>query len=152
MYRKNFIKHALGNIFCICMAWHITDLTARTSGAGLPIPSVTLKNGRKMPMLGTYTPKGDTAMLAVKTALRLGYRHLDMAQAYGNEKEVYEEIRQNEIERKEVFITTKVSPQNTREHRIEETLEESLKTLKGESIDPVLIHFPVRGKGLIRKT
>ena len=69
------------------------------SCTGIPqeIPSVTLTGGMEMPVLGlgTYTLTGDTAVEAVKNALQFGYRHIDAAQAYRNEAEIYEGIRQS---------------------------------------------------------
>lgn len=151
MYIKNIIKKicTVVSITCISSA----PLSAQTHSTETVVPSVTLNNGMEMPMfgLGTYTLKGDTAVLAVKTAAQMGYRHFDTAQAYGNEAEVHEGIRQSGIRREEVFVTSKVSPKNMGLHRVRESLEESVKALGGY-IDLMLIHFPVKGKGQIKET
>lgn len=117
------------------------------------IPEITLNNGYKMPYLGlgTYTLREDTAE-AVKTALKLGYRHIDTAQAYKNEAEVYKGIEESGIDRKEIFITTKISPKNMYAHNVRTALDESLQKLGGNYIDLVLIHFPIKGNGLIKET
>ena len=101
--------------------------------------------------LGTYTLTGDTAVRAVKNALKLGYRHIDAAQAYRNEAEIYEGIRQSGLKREEVFVTSKVSPKNMYTGRVRESLEESVANLGGY-IDLMLIHFPVRGEGVVEET
>ena len=155
MYIRNVIKQMFPviSIICITLSLSPTPVSAQTNKAGTTIPSVTLNNGMEMPILGlgTYTLKGDTAILAVKTAAKMGYRHFDTAQAYGNEEEVYEGVRQSGIKREEVFITSKVSPKNMGLHRVRESLEESAKALGGY-IDLVLIHFPVKGDGQIKET
>lgn len=101
-----------------------------------------------MPQLGfgTWTLKGDTASESVKNALLSGYRLVDTAQAYGNEEAVYKGIKDSQINRKDLFITTKISPDNMRKHRVEESLKESLDKLGGDYLDLVLIHWPVKGE------
>ena len=125
------------------------------SCTGIPqeIPSVTLTGGMEMPVLGlgTYTLTGDTAVEAVKNALQFGYRHIDAAQAYRNEAEIYEGIRQSGLKREEVFVTSKISPKNMYTGRVRESLEESVVNLGGY-IDLMLIHFPVRGEGVVEET
>lgn len=109
---------------------------------------VKLNNGIEMPQLGfgTWTLKGDTASESVKNALLSGYRLVDTAQAYGNEEAVYKGIKDSQINRKDLFITTKISPDNMRKHRVEESLKESLDKLGGDYLDLVLIHWPVKGE------
>lgn len=112
------------------------------------VPVVKLNNGIEMPQLGfgTWTLKGDTASESVKNALLSGYRLVDTAQAYGNEEAVYKGIKDSQINRKDLFITTKISPDNMRKHRVEESLKESLDKLGGDYLDLVLIHWPVKGE------
>ena len=123
------------------------------TGTPQEIPSAALTGGVEMPVLGlgTYTLTGDTAVRAVKNALKLGYRHIDAAQAYRNEAEIYEGIRQSGLKREEVFVTSKVSPKNMYTGRVRESLEESVANLGGY-IDLMLIHFPVRGEGVVEET
>ena len=74
------------------------------------VPSVTLNNGVEMPAigLGVFQTPPDVTTAAVKEALRLGYRHIDTAAAYFNEREVGEGVRRSGIARDEVFLETKV--------------------------------------------
>lgn len=74
------------------------------------VPTLTLNNGVTMPALGYgvfQTPPAET-ITAVETALRTGYRHIDTAAAYGNEREVGEAIRRSGVDRSDVFVETKV--------------------------------------------
>ena len=104
-----------------------------------------LKNGVKIPCLGygTWrTPEGNEAVQAVKDAIAAGYRHIDTAQLYGNEKSVGTGIRESGIPREELFVTTKLK--NT-EQGYDKTLaacEESLRLLGLEYLDLYLIHWP----------
>jgi 2,5-diketo-D-gluconate reductase B len=101
-------------------------------------------NGARIPTvgLGTMTLKGDVCVTAVSTALRQGYRHLDTAERYGNETEVGEGLRASGIDRKEVFITTKVYQDKLAPADFEASFEESLQKLKLPAVDLLLIHWP----------
>lgn len=92
--------------------------------------------------LGTYRLQGDTARDAVKTALSLGYRHIDTAQAYGNEAEVGDGITSSGIPRRELFITTKVWFDRLKASELALSLRHSLERLKTDHIDLALIHWP----------
>lgn len=92
--------------------------------------------------LGTYRLQGDTARDAVKTALSLGYRHIDTAQAYGNEAEVGDGITSSGIPRREIFITTKVWFDRLKASELALSLRHSLERLKTDHIDLALIHWP----------
>lgn len=113
------------------------------------VPNKTLANGVEMPYLGLGVFKmteRDETIQAIKTALEVGYRAIDTASLYGNEEEVGEAIRQSNVPREEIFITTKVW--NT-EQGYDETLrafERSLKRLGVEYIDLYLTHWPVEDK------
>src|SRR5258706_16163294 len=75
------------------------------------IPSLPLSDGTKIPQIGLgvwKAARGSTSQGAVAAALRLGYRHVDTAQAYGNEHDVGEAIRSSRLKREEVFVTTKL--------------------------------------------
>src|ERR1700760_1205066 len=72
-----------------------------------------LADGHRMPMLGLgvwQVPNGDECVSAVRWALEAGYRHIDTAQAYGNEESVGRALRESRIPREELFITTKFHP------------------------------------------
>ena len=104
-----------------------------------------IANGVQIPCIGFgtwQTPNGDTAVSAVATALEAGYRHIDTAQGYGNEQSVGIAVKQSGIDRKELFITSKL---NNPEHGYEKTLTAftaSLKRLDMDYLDLFLIHWP----------
>ncbi|MGH6790283.1 MAG: aldo/keto reductase [Pseudolabrys sp.] len=100
--------------------------------------------GARIPMigLGTMTLKDDVGVQSVKTALELGYRHLDTAAHYGNERETGEGLRASGVKREEVFITTKVRPDQAEPEAFAEVVEQSLANLKLPYVDLLLIHWP----------
>lgn len=105
---------------------------------------VTLNNGVKMPQLGYgvyQTPPEDTEK-CVLTAIQNGYRSIDTAQAYGNEEGVGEAISKCGVPREELFITTKIWITNAGYEKAKASIEESLKKLKTDYIDLLLIHQP----------
>lgn len=110
------------------------------------IPTIKLNNGIEMPQLGvgTFAVKEDAAD-RVCHAIKTGFRLIDTAQGYGNEKEVGEGIRKSGIDRKMLFVTTKVNTTEMRNGTVRQSLENSLKDLGLDYIDLVLIHWPVAG-------
>jgi diketogulonate reductase-like aldo/keto reductase len=92
--------------------------------------------------LGTWELRGRTCVRLVEEALRLGYRHLDTAQAYDNEAEVGEGLRASGLKRDDVFVTTKVWHSNFRAADLERSVEESIGRLKLPSVDLLLLHWP----------
>jgi diketogulonate reductase-like aldo/keto reductase len=107
---------------------------------------VKLNNGVKMPIfgLGTYlTRKGKETQDAVLHALEAGYRHIDTAKMYGNEKDVGEAVRRSGVPREDVFITTKLWNSDHGYDRTIAACEKSLKTLGLSYVDLYLIHWPV---------
>ena len=107
------------------------------------IPSVEA-NGARIPTLGfgTLTLKGDPCVSQVATALRLGYRHLDTGERYGNEAEVGEGLRASGVDRNDVWITTKVYWDKLAPGDFEKSVEGSLERLKVPWVDLLLIHWP----------
>ncbi|MBO4483893.1 MAG: aldo/keto reductase [Lachnospiraceae bacterium] len=104
-----------------------------------------LLNGVEIPCIGFgtwQTPNGDVAVNSVKCAIQAGYRHIDTAQAYGNEEGVGEGIRQGGVPREELFITTKLWNTNHTYDLTMRTFEESLKKLGLDYVDLFLIHWP----------
>jgi 2,5-diketo-D-gluconate reductase B len=99
-------------------------------------------HGARIPQigLGTMTLKGDVCVQAVKDALQMGYRHLDTAWFYGNEKEVGEGLRQSGVKR-EVLLTTKVRETHLQPDKFRQSLDESLANLKLPYVDLLLIHW-----------
>ncbi|MGO8962014.1 MAG: aldo/keto reductase [Streptosporangiaceae bacterium] len=104
-----------------------------------------LADGHQMPMLGLgvwQVPDGPECVNAVRWALELGYRHIDTAQAYGNEESVGKALRDSGVPRDEVFLTTKFFP--NRKDPVAEA-EQSLRRLGVDHVDLYLIHWPRRG-------
>ena len=100
-------------------------------------------HGARIPAigLGTMTLKDDVCVQAVKTALQLGYRHLDTAAFYGNETENGEGLRQSGVKREDVFITTKVRENNLTPDNFQRSLDQSLANLQLPYVDLLLIHW-----------
>jgi diketogulonate reductase-like aldo/keto reductase len=108
-----------------------------------------LSNGVKMPWIGLGVWKvqeGQEVENAVKAAIRVGYRSIDTAAFYGNEAGVGKAIRECEIPREELFITTKVWNSNQGYETTLQAFEESRKKLGLEYVDLYLVHWPVKGK------
>ena len=103
-----------------------------------------LNNGVKAPALayGTWLIKNENAANCVKMALDAGYRHIDTAQAYGNEEGVGEGIRLSGLKREEIFITSKVKAEIKSYKKAKQSIEDSLKRLGVDYIDLMLIHCP----------
>lgn len=92
--------------------------------------------------MGTFRLKGNDARDAVKSALSLGYRHIDTAQMYGNESEVGDGITSSGIPRREIFLTTKVWHDQLEKNDLINSLHDSLARLKTDHVDLTLIHWP----------
>jgi 2,5-diketo-D-gluconate reductase A len=104
-----------------------------------------LADGNQMPMLGLgvwQVPDGPECVNAVRWALELGYRHIDTAQAYGNEASVGQALRESGLARDEVFITTKFHPGN-QDPAAE--AERSLRRLGLDQVDLYIVHWPQGG-------
>ena len=104
-----------------------------------------LSDDTEMPVLGLgvwQVPNGPECVNAVRWALELGYRHIDTAQAYGNEESVGQALRESGIPREEIFITTKFYPGN-RDPAAE--IERSLERLGVEQVDLYIVHWPQGG-------
>lgn len=108
-----------------------------------------MNNGIEIPQfgLGVYLTKSGTECVnAVTWALEAGYRHIDTAKIYGNEREVGEAVRQSGIKRDELFITTKLWNDDHGYESALKAFDKSLKTLDTDYIDLYLIHWPVKDK------
>jgi 2,5-diketo-D-gluconate reductase B len=101
-------------------------------------------NGAKIPAigLGTWELRDRTCARIVEQALRLGYRHIDTAQVYENEREVGEGLRASGVKRDEVFITTKVWTSHFAPNDLERSVKESLARLRLTDVDLLLLHWP----------
>lgn len=110
-----------------------------------PVPQVKLNDGRSIPQLGFgvfKVPPAETAA-AVGEALAVGYRHVDTAEMYGNERGVGEAIRAAGLERDEVFVTSKLDNGLHRFDDVRPALERTLSELGLEQLDLFLIHWPL---------
>ena len=109
---------------------------------------IKLNNGIEIPQIGagTWTLKGDTAINNVRLALQAGFRHIDTAQMYENEEEVGTGIVRSGIAREEIFLATKVNTVVMRNGKeaVRKSIEESIKKLKTDYLDLLLIHWPVK--------
>jgi diketogulonate reductase-like aldo/keto reductase len=104
-----------------------------------------LGDGNEIPLLGLgvwQVPNGPECVDAVRWALELGYRHIDTAQAYGNEESVGQALRESGVAREEIFLTTKFYPRRD-DPAVE--IERSLTRLGVEQVDLYIIHWPAGG-------
>ena len=101
-------------------------------------------HGARIPVigLGTWDLRGRSCARLVEQALRLGYRHVDTAEMYDNEREVGEGLRASGIARDQVFITTKVWPSHFAPRELERAAKESLARLRLAEVDLLLLHWP----------
>lgn len=98
--------------------------------------------------LGTWALSGRTCYEAVRAALEIGYRHVDTAQLYGNESEVGAAIGVSGVKRGDIFVTTKIPMGELRAAQIRRNVEASLKRLRTDYVDLLLIHWPSRREPL----
>src|SRR5450756_1408572 len=101
-------------------------------------------NGAKIPAigLGTWELRGRTCARLVEQALKLGYRHIDTAQVYENEREVGEGLRASRVRRDDLFVTTKVWTTHFAPNDLERSAKESLTRLRLSEVDLLLLHWP----------
>ena len=104
----------------------------------------TLSNGVEIPKLGlgTWFITNNDVVQAVKEAVKIGYRHIDTAQAYQNESGVGEGVRESGIKREEMFVTTKLAAEVKSYKEAVSSIDGSLKTLGLDYIDLMIIHSP----------
>lgn len=110
------------------------------------VPVTTLNDGYDFPLLGlgTYKLQGDDVETIVRSAIELGYRHIDTASLYGNEVEVgkaiNDAIKAGDVTREDLFVTTKLW--NDDQERVAAAYQESLERLGLEFVDLYLVHWP----------
>ncbi len=110
----------------------------------MKVQTITLNNGVRVPLVGfgVYQIEQKDCERCVREALEVGYRLIDTAQAYYNEAQVGDAIKASGIDRQKLFLTTKVWISNAGEDKATKSIEESLRKLKTDYIDLVLIHQP----------
>lgn len=106
--------------------------------------ALTLCNGVKIPQLGlgTWFIPDESAAEAVHAAARLGYRHFDTAQAYGNERGVGEGVRSCDIPREELFVVSKVAAEHKTYESAKKSIDETLSKMGLDYLDMMIIHSP----------
>jgi 2,5-diketo-D-gluconate reductase A len=109
------------------------------------VPEIILNNGRTIPQFGfgVFLVPPEETVTAVGTALQTGYRHIDTAEGYGNEKEVGEAIRKSGLDRADVFVTSKLANGAHRPDDARRAFDASLDALGFDYLDLFLIHWPV---------
>lgn len=114
----------------------------------MTVPTFTLNNGVEIPVLGlgVYQSTPEETAAAVETALRTGYRHIDTAAAYGNERQVGEGIRASGVDRAEVFIETKVWVSDFGYDETLHAVEKATRKLGFDELDLVILHQPAPGR------
>lgn len=103
-------------------------------------------NGVRIPAMGfgTFELKEDDAYRMVKHALAVGYRHIDTAQMYENEQAVGAALRDSDVPREDIFLTTKILPANLADGDLQASFAQSLKDLDTDYVDLLLQHWPSR--------
>ncbi|QLK26499.1 aldo/keto reductase [Natrinema zhouii] len=103
-----------------------------------------IAQGAEIPVfgLGTAGMTGDDCQRAVETALAVGYRHIDTAQLYDNEAAVGRGVAESDVDREDVFVVTKVHPDNAARADVHESTQQSLERLELQTVDLLLLHGP----------
>ena len=109
------------------------------------VPLITLNDGNHIPQLGlgVFQIPPDETTAAVRTALEIGYRHIDTAQMYGNEQGVGQGVRESGVDRGQVYITSKLNNGFHRPDDARRAFEETLSELGTDYVDLFLIHWPL---------
>ncbi len=109
------------------------------------VPTIELNDGVNIPQLGfgVFQIKPDETAAAVKKALEIGYRHIDTAEMYGNEKQVAQGIRDAGLDRGDVFVTSKLNNGFHKPDDARRAFDETLKKLESDYVDLFLIHWPL---------
>ncbi|WP_297794381.1 aldo/keto reductase [uncultured Eudoraea sp.] len=142
-FLKGTAKAALATAFIGPVSTKLLGAVSN-SPKNISIPTVTLNNGIQMPILGfgTNTLKGSIGVQCVSDAISVGYRLIDTAHIYGNEDAVGEGIIQSGIDRKELFITSKLWVSDMGYESTKKAFERSIKKLGVDYLDLYLIHRP----------
>jgi 2,5-diketo-D-gluconate reductase A len=112
------------------------------------VPQITLNNGQSIPQLGfgVFQIEAKDTVEAVTTALQAGYRHIDTAEMYGNEREVGEAIAKSGLNRKDLFVTSKLANNAHLPDDARRAFDASLEALGFDYLDLFLIHWPLPTK------
>jgi diketogulonate reductase-like aldo/keto reductase len=124
---------------------YVAELERRLAGQNGDVPTRKLADGNEIPLLGLgvwQVESGEETESSVRWALELGYRHIDTAQAYGNEESVGRALAESGVPREEIFLATKFYPGH---EDPEAEAEKSLERLRVDHVDLYLIHWPQGG-------
>ena len=111
------------------------------------VPTIPLNNGVEIPQLGfgVFQIKPEDTVKATTSALEIGYRHIDTAQMYGNEREVGQAVRDSGLPREDVFVTSKLNNNRLERDDILRAFDRSMSDLGFDYLDLFLIHWPLPG-------
>lgn len=129
-----------------------------STAAARAIPTVTLNDGKEMPLVGLGTNKllGEEAVRVVRQAIELGYRHFDTASRYGNEEALgtafAQAIAAGDVTREELFVTSKAWPDEQGATQVQDAFHNSLRRLGFEFLDLYMIHWPWPQAGRYNET
>ena len=109
------------------------------------VPAIELNDGNHIPQLdfGVFQIEPDRTAAAVKGALEIGYRHIDTAEMYGNEKEVGQGVRDAGLDRADIFITSKLNNGFHKPDDARRAFDNTLRALESDYVDLFLIHWPL---------
>ena len=144
MKTKSFLFTAI--LFLIIIINNNCMATNEETASQPKVPGLTLNNGIVMPQFGLGTfrlAEGSVSKNAVSTALKKGYRHIDTAHAYGNERSIGQAVNESGIPREEIWITSKLWPNEYGEGKTLPAIDKMLKRLNVDYIDLVYLHQPV---------
>jgi 2,5-diketo-D-gluconate reductase A len=111
------------------------------------VPNIQLSDGNTIPQLGfgTYQIKPEDTVASVLQAFEVGYRHIDTAEMYGNERQVGEAVQQSDLTRADIFVTSKLNNGFHKPDDARKAFSETLEKLGTDYIDLFLIHWPLPG-------
>src|ERR1700677_3263319 len=123
----------------------MTDPSTATSTTTGTVPAVLMNDGRSIPQLGfgVFQIKPADTETATATALEVGYRHIDTAEMYGNEKEVGQAVARSGLDRADVFVTSKLNNGFHRPDDARRAFDRTLAALAFDYVDLFLIHWPL---------
>src|SRR5918992_5322739 len=125
--------------------WEVGHETQRSCTTLNVVPDITLNDGNIIPQLGfgVFQIEPDETAEAVREAIEVGYRHIDTAEMYGNEREVGEGIRASGVDRGDIFVTSKLNNGLHEPDDARKAFDETLSELSFDHVDLFLIHWPL---------